>query len=399
MRTLSLLFLSFTLLSGESEIEQLKRQAKEILDRIGYLEQKDELNSKKIEKFGNLKLKNSKTTLSIGGRVQFDAFLNNPSSGGSYNSSDVGFNSNSIPTTKNSEKWQNSLSLRESRFWLRSETPTDYGDLKTLIEIDFWGRDGNEKISNSHGVRLRHSYIKFNRWTLGQTNSTFMSIVIPDSLNSPVDDIFARQPLLRYSYPLESGFLDFAIENSDTTLIDSDFNSITPNDDRFFDFIFRFRDYGESFDKSISLMAREIRVDDEVDRAKVGYGVNLAGRYTLFSGDSLNFGFSFGDAIGRYIALNSFKDGYLDRDNFKLNRVVGGDIAYKYLFNEKLNANFILSRVISKEPKRVSLNSYHLNLLYYPLLNIRFGIEYVYAKKSLKEAEVEKLHFSATYDF
>ena len=48
------------------------------------------------------------------------------------------------------------------------------GDMKVVIEGDFFTGEGNQLISNSSGFRLRHAYGQVGNFLAGQTWSTFM---------------------------------------------------------------------------------------------------------------------------------------------------------------------------------------------------------------------------------
>ena len=58
------------------------------------------------------------------------------------------------------------------------------GEVSTFIEVDMYGGGGNEAVSNSTNLRLRHFFITYKNWSAGQNWSTFMPLhVIPESLD------------------------------------------------------------------------------------------------------------------------------------------------------------------------------------------------------------------------
>ena len=71
-------------------------------------------------------------------------------------------------------------------------------------------------MSNSYSPRLRHAIVKWNKWTFGQTWSTFMDVsVLPEALDfvGPAESTtFIRQSMIRYT----SGNLELAVENPQT---------------------------------------------------------------------------------------------------------------------------------------------------------------------------------------
>lgn len=93
----------------------------------------------------------------------------------------------------------------------------DIGGASVKIEGDFFGSGGNEVVSNSYGLRLRHAYGQWGNWLAGQTWTTFMDFAAYPStvdFDGPAGPALARQAQLRYT----TGNLSFAIENPEPTL-------------------------------------------------------------------------------------------------------------------------------------------------------------------------------------
>ncbi len=60
----------------------------------------------------------------------------------------------------------------ESRF----NTTYTHKNVSAFVEIDFFlGPGGNQVISNSYNPRLRHAFIQYQSWLVGQTWTTFMN--------------------------------------------------------------------------------------------------------------------------------------------------------------------------------------------------------------------------------
>jgi len=151
----------------------------------------------------------------LGGRIQLDTIYLSTASGkaGGSNSSDNFFNANNIPLNHTGEASELILSARNSKFWIKTRTTSDdIRPLMTLLEVDFWGSNANEKNSNSYGLRLRHAYFDYMGWTIGQTNSAFTGNAKPSTLRTPVNDVFVRQPVIRYTHMLKQGSLSLSLE-------------------------------------------------------------------------------------------------------------------------------------------------------------------------------------------
>src|SRR5262245_53646236 len=72
------------------------------------------------------------------------------------------------------------FSVRQSRFGVKSSTPTDLGALKTQFEFELFGTGVD---AGQTTFRLRHAYAELGQWGVGQTWSPFMDIdVFPNSV-------------------------------------------------------------------------------------------------------------------------------------------------------------------------------------------------------------------------
>ena len=115
------------------------------------------------------------------------------------------------------------------------------GDLNTHVEFDFYGADGNESVSNSHGFRLRHAYGTLGNFLAGQTWTNFMNpAALPDTVDfgGPVGQIFDRQAQVRWTQPFGSaasgggGQWSVGLENPETVVQIPGGASFRADDDR-----------------------------------------------------------------------------------------------------------------------------------------------------------------------
>ena len=103
--------------------------------------------------------------------------------------------------------------VRQTRFGVKSSTPTDFGDLKTQFEFELFGTGVD---AGQTTFRLRHAYGELGQFGAGQTWSPFMDIdVFPNSLEywGPSGMVFFRNVQVRWM-PIrsDSGRLTFALE-------------------------------------------------------------------------------------------------------------------------------------------------------------------------------------------
>jgi len=88
--------------------------------------------------------------------------------------------------------------VRQSRFGVRSSTPTKYGELKTQFEFELFGTGVD---AGQTTFRLRHAYGELGQFGAGQTWSPFMDIdVFPNALEywGPAGMVFFRNVQARW---------------------------------------------------------------------------------------------------------------------------------------------------------------------------------------------------------
>lgn len=383
-------------------------------DRIMALEAKSKIHNSK----GSLELQTSDTVLSVGGRIRMETAYSDPSVGGEggANNWDIGLSPASVNTSPQGEKGELSMSAKESRVWLKTRKPTVYGVLLSLIEVDFYGSNGNEKGTNSHGPRLRHAYMALGGLTIGQANSTFMGSGAPDTLHAPMDDIVIRQPLIRWSQSFDEGSLDLSLEQPESILLDSAGGQVTPDDDRLPDFAAKYVLYGLWGEVSLAGIARQIRADSDIVAGKsdtqTGGALHFSGRLKTFGVDDLRFGIASGDALGRYIGGASavYAGGSIDnRGNIALQNTTGGHLSYQHWWSNEWRSTAAYGYVVTENNKNLlpgtadkRSHSAHINIQWSPIQNGLLGLEYIQALRELENGEeytLDRFQFVASYDF
>jgi outer membrane DcaP-like protein len=89
--------------------------------------------------------------------------------------------------------------VRQSRFGVRSSTPTEAGELKTIFEFELFGTGAD---AGQTTFRLRHAWGELGKFGAGQTWSPFMDIdVFPNSIEywGPNGMVFFRNVQVRYT--------------------------------------------------------------------------------------------------------------------------------------------------------------------------------------------------------
>ena len=376
---------------------------------------------------GTFKIPGTDTSLAIGGYVKLDVSYNSVSAGPN-NYADLLLIPSAIPVIDGPGEHSEVLfNARESRLWLKSFTPTAWGDLGTYLEMDFYafqvpGEDpvpGNKRSISGYSPRLRHAYGSLGNLLAGQTWSTFMNVsAVPETNDhgGPVGQIFVRQPLIRWTQPFAvvGTPMEFqaALESPDSTLTRADGSRSAPDDSRYPDAVVRLNYNPDWGNLSLAGLARQIRIadnDQHHDSAAWGGALSLAGRIKLFELDNIRFMFNYGNALGRYTSLNVFNDGSVDRrGNIALNSVYGGFLSYQhywtpswrstlaYGFGQIDNPGFVAQSVSQQ------VQSVHVNLLWSPLLQTTIGLEYIYALRELEDGrrgDLQRVQFSTRFNF
>ena len=257
---------------------------------------------------GSWKLPGSDTSISFSGYVKadfiydFDALTNSDSFGVSGIALD---NSASARRDGNVR-----LHARQSRFRFDSRTPTDWGMMRTRIEGDFFGANGNQTASNSNSFRLRQAFGQLGPVLAGQTFTTFSDTsTYPDTVDfygcAGVE--FARQAMIRYSASLAEGLgLDLAVENPQSRIFFANAAGTarsTNTNDHMPDLVARFT-YSDSWGAvNLAGVGRYFTFDagNGQSDSSLGYGVHAGANVNLWEGGNIGGVFNFGDGIGRYI--------------------------------------------------------------------------------------------------
>ena len=306
------------------------------------------------------------TKFTYGGYIQLDA-ISSSYSDGRPNELIEDFYVPSLvpvePADGNSDSYTSTnLHAKTSRFFFTTKTDTDAGTLNSRIELDFiLSSQGDERISNSWSSRLRHAFVKWDYGEnssilAGQSWSTFFNVgALPDLLDfvGPAGTIFVRQPQVRWTM----GGLQLAVENPATRLNDASGSTVYEDGNEIPDLIARYNGKWGNLGWSAAAMGRNISYEDRsnpaiegADDDQFGYALSFAGKWMLGKND-LRFMVNYGDALGRYMGLNAFNDGYVeengDIDTFDQ---WGAFIAYRHFWSPKWKSTVSFSMAGADNP-------------------------------------------------
>jgi hypothetical protein len=366
---------------------------------------------------GSFRLPGSNTSITLGGYVKLDAVLSNPSAGVA-SSADQELEAGNIPVgaaAKSNERNQVKLHARQSRLFGATSTPTPWGDLTTYVEGDFFGAAGNETVSNSNGLRMRHAYGTLGGLLAGQTWTTFSDVAAyPETLDfgGPVGEVFARQAQIRWTQRFANGQWSVAVENPETVASLSNGMQFRADDDRLPDVAGNVRFDTAHGKYSIAAIARQLRVDSAsapASRAqKFGAAIGVNGVVPVLGSDDVRFSAYWGNAIGRY-SIGFLSDAVLDPSgNIALPKQWLATAAYRHFWTPTLRSTIALSGVGSSNPAGTagvvnkSAESAHLNLIWSPVARTNLGVEYIFGRRVTQNGDsgsLNRLQVSAQYSF
>jgi hypothetical protein len=241
-------------------------------------------------------------------------------------------NYSTISTDDFSPRGQSRIHARESRIGVKYSQDIEGKNFTAFIEGDFYGGGtnspaGSEKISNSVDFRLRHAYVSYDRWTVGQTWSNYVDVKsFPETLDfsNETGQAFIRQGQIRYQHKLDDFLLSYSLENPETDVYiledmfedGTDFQTIDP----IVDFTVKAK-YQRSWGHlSFQAVVRKMEVYINSNGiSEIGYGIGTSGKIHLTPQDTLKFHYSQGDGIGRYIQEVAGSAGLVVQSSLDLN--------------------------------------------------------------------------------
>jgi len=366
---------------------------------------------------GSFKLPGSDTSVTLGGYVKLDAIYSDRSAGVA-STADLQYEPGSVPVgpmAGANERGQVKLHARQSRFNIGTSTPTAWGDLTTFVEFDAFGASGNESVSNSNALRVRHAYGTLGHLLVGQTWTTFSDVATyPETLDfgGPAGVVFARQAQVRWTQPFAGGQWAVALENPETVVALPGGESFRADDDRFPDLAGRIRFDTRFGSYSLAGLARQVRVDSAAAPAtreqQWGGAVGVSAVVPLRGGDDVRASAHYGNAIGRY-AIGFFPDGLVDTaSHLVLSNEWLAMVAYRHFWRPGLRSTLALSGLRASHPAGTaggvnrSAESAHLNLIWSPLPRVDLGVEYIHATRQVESGDtgrLNRLQASALYRF
>jgi hypothetical protein len=365
------------------------------------------------------------TTYKFGGYAKFDAMFSDYS--GPTPATDSALRQLYLPSAiplddgSSSDDISADFQARETRINFRADTKTAGGDsITAFIEMDFFlvgGTTANELVSNSFSPRLRHAFIKYNKWTFGQTWSTFQDVAaLPEALDfvGPAESTtFVRQAMVRYT----TGGLELAAENPQTFVsgVAAGDRGLSTMPDLIGRYTFKFGDKGSYL--KVAGLYRSLKVTDTngdgSQNDEAGYGISASTKIVFGGGADLRAMLTVGDGVGRYVGLGFVTDGYIDSNGeIATAEAVAAFVALRVPFGNGWRTNIMFGTTdisYDDDVLAAGLNetasSFHVNLIKNILPKLDVGVELMYAERETvgpalpNSGDFTRVIFSAKYAF
>jgi hypothetical protein len=270
------------------------------------------------------------------------------------------------------------FSVNETRF----NAKYVHGDVTGFIEMDFLGGGGNQIISNSSHPRLRHAFIKYKNFTVGQTWTTFMNtsaLAEAADFGGPLNaSAFIRQGQVRYT----NGGLQISLENPNSDKGDGSEDSIP-------DVIAKYTFKGDWGNVSVSGLARQLNTVGGNTESALGFGV--AGRIKTTGKNDIRFQVHGGNT-GRYVGVVAARDLVGE----EAEETTSFMVAYRHFWNDDTRSTVFYGSTDADlaDTKR---NHVAVNLFKNYTKQLSFGVEIGNFEMSEVNKDSNYLQFSAKY--
>ena len=313
---------------------------------------------------------------------------------------------NSVPLEGNAEQSDRLRStLSATRLGLDFKSPVGDQDVKGKIEVDFLGG------ANLDNLRIRHAYLNYGNWLMGQTWSNF---AIPDYMPETIDALafvggaVKRTPQVRYTAKFNPKTnLVVAAEDPKDSTVSQRLPALTARLNH---------QFADNFNVSVRAMGHEKRINSEEEMA---WGVGAGAKYDVVPGTTLKADYYHVKGDSSFVSFTNSgviarTDGSLVQNEFdsimlgvtqKFGDKLHGTLGYGYMsFDEDQN---YINALADKTKANKELWQAWANIFYSPTKPLSFGLEYVYGEREAfgaapngsKTGEDNRLNAVAIYNF
>jgi len=343
------------------------------------------------------------TWLRLSGYAKLDAMLDSDDAG----DSDL-FITSAIPVGEQRGDTLFNMHARQTRFTMEARRETSAGQLRFVLQNDFFGSGG------SYGYRLRHAWGQLGNTYAGFGWSAFMDLDSgADTLDfaGPGAAPFARLASIRQYFPLAHGnqlILAAEHQSADIRLDDPDARSRTAAPD----LVLATRHEADWGNVQLAGLLRYLSYDaSERSDSTLAGGAALTGSWGAQSGDYLVYGVVGGQGIAAYVG----DLGGLDLDavvdpggDLQALQEWGGWLGYTHLWNGRWRSTLTYGRLYLERDAVLAPSAFRrsdyaaANVAWEPSPSWSWGLELLYGKLQQQDGEqgdAMRLQTSLKYDF
>jgi hypothetical protein len=342
---------------------------------------------------------------------------------------------------------ETSFSIKQSRFGVKGNIPTEHGDVFAVFEFDLFGVGDD---AGQTTMRIRHVYGEYGQFLAGQTNSLFMDgDIFPNTIDywGPDGMVFLRNPQIRWTPIKGKSNFAIAVENPGND-IDAgqyrqldDFPGVQARND-LPDLTAQFRQntgFGHvQLAGILRSVGAEVTCDPDqtdpnainfcpgggttsevlFDDSTVGWGLNLTTVIGLFERDNIRAGVVYGEGIASYM-----NDGGMDagpavafpangdlpaNQSIEAVPLLGVSAYYDHYWNSRWSTSLgyaftEVDNTAGQTGETYKKGQYSsINLLYYPVKNVMTGVEFLWGDRENldgKSNDDTRIQFSLKYNF
>jgi len=337
------------------------------------------------------------------GYIRADAYYQTEGAATMYNNISGVPLKDTVEATNQKDRLRTTVNV--TRLGLNFKTPTSIGDIGGKLEMDFFGGSTRDQF------RIRHAYLTYNKWLVGQTWSTFVAPeYIPDTVDAAtfVGGALQRSPLIRYSDQLSEN-TNYAISIEDPKYTEA---TDPANRMRMPALVGRLN---HKFADGSTISGRSFIAEKKTgEDEQLAWGIGLGGKYQITPETLLKADYYHVKGDGRFVLWSNSGYAIDENNNMHSNEfdVIAAGITHR--FTPKIRSTLGYGYMKAQDDNEFSRLKYDdasqnkqlwqgwINAMYNPYKPVTFGVEYVYGERETfnnRTGVDNRFNMMAIYDF